>query len=228
MIMKLRLLGLLSTAALFTPAAQALDLTVDAAGLVNGFMNVFELPANGGGYVFGTSWGVADLSASFSGDTVTFGPNSVGDPSSFWYTPSGGPGATGNKITEANLYGEYNDVLAGQTLNFSGTVLSNTLDGAHTAIAFIRDFAPDFSSNVSVTVPLTSGDFFLTLALIDSPGRHVQYGIAMTGPNVWITDAAAVGTLVVGPIAAIPEPSSFALLGGAAIGLCVVGLRRRQ
>ena len=28
-------------------------------------MNVFELPANGGGFVFGSAWGIADLVASF-------------------------------------------------------------------------------------------------------------------------------------------------------------------
>jgi hypothetical protein len=227
MISKFRLVGLLSAAALFTPAAQALDVTVSAAGLANGFMNVFELPSNGGGYVFGSSWGVADLAASFSGDTVTFGVNSVNDPSSFWYTPSGGPGAAGNKTMEANLYGQYDDVLAGQTLIFSGTVVSNTLDGAHAAFIFIRDFAPDFSSNVSSVIPLTPGDFSLSLALLDEPGRHVQYGITVTGPNVWITEAPAAGAVVVGP-AAIPEPSSYALLGGAAIGLLTVGLRRRR
>ena len=229
MIMKLRLVGLLSAAVLATSSVQALDVTVGSAGLTNGYMNVFELPSNGGAYVFGQPWAIADLAASFSGDVVTFGVNSIGDPNPFWYTPAGGPGAAGNKNMEANLYGEFNDVLAGQTLTFTGTVLSNTFSSGHTAIAFIRDFAPDFGSNVSTTVVLTPGDFSLTLALTNEPGRHVQYGITVTGPTVWITDAAAAGTVVVGPtVAAIPEPASFALLGSAVIGLCTVGLRRRR
>src|SRR5437879_5362770 len=62
-----------------------------------GFMNVFETPQHGGGYVYGSGWGTADLSATFSGSVLTLSPNTIGDPNSFWYSPSGGPGAVGNK-----------------------------------------------------------------------------------------------------------------------------------
>ena len=65
-----------------------------------GYMNVFELPINGGGFVFGSGWGTADLCANFSGSTLTLAPNSVNDASSFWYTPSGGPGSTSNSTGE--------------------------------------------------------------------------------------------------------------------------------
>ena len=39
----------------------------------------------------------------------------------------------------------------GQTLTFKGNVLSNSLVSPYTSVAFIKDFAPDYSSNVSVT-----------------------------------------------------------------------------
>src|SRR3954470_16086208 len=78
-----------------------------------GFMNVFEIPSNGGGYVFGSTWGTADLTATFSKSVLTLGPNSVNDANPFWYTPAGGPGATGNKTMDANLYQEQTDTLMG-------------------------------------------------------------------------------------------------------------------
>lgn len=190
-----------------------------------GFMNVFELPSNGGGFVFGSGWGTADLTAVFSGPVLTLGPNTVNDPNPFWYTPQGQPGATGNKIMDANMYIEPAGSLPGQTVTFSGTVLSNTLVGQTDAngngwssVAFIKDFAPDYSSFNTVTVPLTPGPFSISLATVNDPARHVQYGFETIGPNVWHTDVGQYGNIRV-----IPEPGSLLLLGFA--GLMVT--RRR-
>src|SRR5256885_3726515 len=129
-----------------------------------GYMNVFETPQHGGGFVFGSGWGTADLSANFSGSLLTLSPNTVNDVSSFWYTPSGGPGAVGNKTMDANMYVESTGLYTGQTLNFTGIVLNNSLVGhvnqignGWTSVAFIKDFAPDYSSSVSVTAPLVNG-----------------------------------------------------------------------
>src|SRR6185369_4870259 len=44
---------------------------VDPSKPWGGFMNVFSLPADGGGYQFGSGWGGADLRAVFSGDLLT-------------------------------------------------------------------------------------------------------------------------------------------------------------
>ena len=72
--------------------------TVDPAAITNGYMNVFNLPADGGGYQFGSGWGIADLTASYSGSIVTLGPNTIGDPNGYWYIGGGMPGSPGNKI----------------------------------------------------------------------------------------------------------------------------------
>jgi len=86
-----------------------------------------------------------------------------------------------------------------------GTVTSNTLTSAHVARAFIRDFAPDFSSAVDAFITLpASGDFTVSLNTINDPARHVQYGFQMTGVNVWITDVAPYGTVVIDPLSPTP------------------------
>jgi hypothetical protein len=212
--------------ALFGAAVRAdaqVTVTVDPGATWLGFMNVFELPSNGGGFVFGSGWGTADLVATFSGPVLKLSPNTIGDPNPFWYTPSGMPGAMGNKTMEANMYIEETGPLSGQTVTFKGIVQSNSLTSAHSSVAFIKDFAPDYSSNVTVTVPLSPGPFSLSLATNPGAGRHVQYGFATTGPNVWVTDVAPYGFV---EIIGIPEPASVALLLLGTIG--VAGISRRR
>jgi hypothetical protein len=193
-------------------------------------MNVSETPQNGGAYVFGSSWGTSDLTATFSGPVLTLGPNSVNDPSNFWYTPAGGPGSVGNKIMDANMYVETTGVYTGQTLTFAGSVLSNTLVGSvnqqgngWTSVAFIKDFAPDYSSSVTVTAPLTPVAFSVSLATINNPARHIQYGFETIGPDVWVTDRGPIGGI---QVTAVPEPAIMTLAGLA--GLCFTAIRRRR
>ena len=194
-----------------------------------GFMNVFNLPSAGGAYQFGSVWGTADLVATFSGPTLTLQPNSINDPNSYWYTPSGGPGSTGNKLMDANMYVETTGLYTGQTLTFTGDVLANTLTDSvdpngngWTGVAFIKDFAPDFSSSISVTAPLVDGVFSISLATIADPTRQIQYGFETIGPDVWITDVGPYGNI---QITAVPEPSTLALLG---LALGITALLRRQ
>ncbi len=202
-----------------------------------GFMNVFDIPQNSGGgpyppnlgpYQFGSSWGIPDLCATWAGPTLTLSPNTIGDPNPYWYNPSGGPGAIGNKIMDANIYVETTGVYPGQTLTFQGTVLANTLVGktdplgnGWTSVAFIKDFAPDYSSFNVQTVPLVVGSFSVSLATVADPARHVQWGFETLGPDVWITDVGQYGSIQV-----IPEPSTLALLGLGLVGGLI--WRRRQ
>ena len=227
-----RVVCLLTCATVFTLATANADVsvTINPGASWVGFMNVFETPQNGGAYVFGSGWGTADLTAVFSGTTLTLGPNTVGDPNPFWYTPSGGPGAVGNKTMDANMYVEIGS-LPGQTLTFSGNVLANTLIGqvnqignGWTAVAFVKDFASDYSSFVSSTVTLPTGAFNVSLATINDPSRHVQYGFEVIGPDVWATDVGPYGNIQIAPI---PEPSTIALALTGLLGFVTV-LRKRR
>ena len=195
---------------------------VDSGANWQGFMNVFELPSNGGGFVFGSTWATVDLTANFSGSTLTLRPNTIGDPNPFWYTPSGGPGATGNKIMDASFYIEQTGPFAGKTITFTGNVLANTLVSPYTSVAFIKDFASDFSSVVTTTAPLVNGVFSINLTTINDPARHVQYGFETVGPNVWITDVAPKGFVQIAPV---PEPSTTAFIIG---GVAFLGLMVRR
>lgn len=189
-----------------------------------GFMNVFEL--DGSTFVFGSGWGVPDLTSSFDdgASTLTMGPNTVNDPDPFWYQGGGGPGAPGNKVMEANLFQQLSDgSLSGETVVFSGNLLSNSFTDAHVLSVFIRDFAADFSSVNETLVEIDStGAFSISLDTIDDgTARNVQWGIQVKGVNVWSTDVAPFGEAV---FATVPAPGALALLG---LGGLVAGRRRR-
>ncbi len=181
------------------PAFQAnADLTVGVDPSLNwlGYMNVTDLPENGGLYRFGSAWGTADLVAIFSGTDLTLKPTPIPTSDDYWYQGGfGGPGVPGNKFMEANMYIENSDVLVGEVLTFEGSVASNSLASGYNAIVFIKDFAPDYSSSNIITAPLSAGSFSITLATDPTPGRHVQYGFAMSGANVWPTDVDLFGNV---------------------------------
>ena len=187
-----------------TAVTQPTTVTVDPAEQWLGYMNVSELPANGGGYLTGGTWNVADLRSSFSGSTLTLGPNTINDPAPYWYIGGGAPGRPGNKIMSANMYVEKTGDLSGKTVTFTGTVSANTLTSAHRSVAFIKDFAADYSSFTATTAPLVNGTFSISHVTAPGSGRHVQYGFETTGVNVWPTDAAPFGSVSISPFVATP------------------------
>lgn len=205
-VLKSVVLALLAVCVLGAGVANAdATYTVDAGVITNGYMNVFDL---GNVFQWGSGWGIADLTATWSGNDVTLGPNCIGDPNPYWYLPSGGPGAVGQKIMEAVLYAEPAGSLPGQNVTFQGFVLSNTLTSAHVATAFVKDYAPDFSSfNASIITLPASGAFSVTLATVNDPARHVQWGFQVRGVCVWVTDLAPYGNVVVGPASVVPTTS---------------------
>ncbi|CAI8226727.1 MAG: Uncharacterised protein [Flavobacteriaceae bacterium] len=189
---------LLSTA--FMTNAQN-TVVADASAEYLGYANVFETIANGGAFVFGSGWGVADLKTvvDAGAGTVTLQPNfntygdNPGDP--FWIDPDTG---LGNKQFEGNTFVENNTNLIGSELTFTGGVASYTLDPAYVAIAFIKVFNADFSVLKLETAPLVAGqDFSITYTNVEPEDTTVQYGYQILGLNANPADEAALGSIVI-------------------------------
>jgi hypothetical protein len=202
--------------------AAAGALYVDSTKTWVGYMNVYNKPQDGGAFLWGSGWGTADLCAVFDGFGLNLSPNTIGDPNAYWYTPSGAPGCVGNKTMDASMYIELGS-LPGRNLTFSGNVLSNSLTQASntnaigngwTSVAFIKDFAPDYSSLNQVTVPLAPGAFSVNLYTVNDPARHVQYGFETIGPDVWATDVAAFGKILIANAAVLSPALAPSLSGG--------------
>lgn len=176
-------------------------IVADAGAEYLGYANVFETIANGGAFVFGQGWGVADLKSVVDpgAGSVTIKPNfntyadNPGDP--FWIDPATG---LGNKQFEGNTYLENNTNLIGSELTFTGGVASNTLDPSYVAIAFIKVFNADFSVLKFETTPLVAGqDFSVTYTNVEPEDTTIQYGYQVVGLNANPENEAALGSIVI-------------------------------
>lgn len=189
-----------------------------------GYLNVFD---TNGAYTFGSGWATADLRATVSGDTLTLSPNTIADPDPFWYVTTNSP-SIGNRLLEANYYVETPGFWPDQTVTFTGTVTGDTLlstlnntnpnGQGWTAVAFIKDFASDYSSFDIQTAPLNNGTFTVTHTTGPDTLRHLQYGFMVYGPNVWPTDPvlASYGNI---KIALLTGPSITPVLSGGNLNL---------
>lgn len=181
---------------------QVQRVSVDGSSTWLGFMNVLDLPGDGGAYLFGQPWATADLRAVFDAPLLlTLTPNTSIDRDSpndpYWWKA---PGNNPNKNLGAVMYVE-DDSLAGSTVYFSGFTVSNSLVAPYTCIAFIRDFVPDYSTFTEVTTPLVSGSIF-SLIKSTTPGNHIQYGFHTTGPNARLATAPSLGRVQVSSLGA--------------------------
>jgi hypothetical protein len=169
---------------------------VDANAAFVGYANVFDLPADGGAYVFGDVWGVPDLKTVIDAGagTITLQPNfSAWDPADpFWVV-----GGEGNKTFEGNTYVE-DSSLTGEELTFIGGTVSNTIDAGYEVVAFIKVFNADFSVLKIETASLVAGEnFSITYTDVEPADAVVQYGFQVTGPNADPADEAMLGSVVV-------------------------------
>jgi len=192
---------------------------VDASASFTGFANVFETPANGGGFVFGSPWGVADIKSVIdtTENTVTLFPNfntyadNPDDP--FWVDQTTG---LGNKTFEGNTFVE-DTSLVGKVITFEGEVESYTLSPDYETRVYIKVFNSDFSELKEVSEPLTeAGPFSITFDNPEAQDAVVQYGFSVTGLNANPADEAALGNVVIlgkggGPVTdpqvAAPDPT---------------------
>ncbi len=84
----------------------------------------------------------------------------------------------------------------GDTVIFSGQLLTNTLSGpdATSIVAFIKDFDSTWGYHGMATTylwPLTNGEVFSVQKTIEGGGSHIQYGFEWVGPPARTNPAAA-------------------------------------
>ena len=90
---------------------------------------------------------------------------------------------SGGKWMEANFYVDMPTALAGQTVTFTGTCLSNTLVGPYSAAgAVIKEFGPGHAWIGMTTAALVDGSEF-TVTRDIAPGHITQYGVILWGPD---------------------------------------------
>ena len=186
-----------------------------------GYMHVYQ--PDGTTLVSEESWYAPDLKAGFADGELILQACPINNPATpNWYVSAGGPGIAGTKSMEATYYVEKGSELSGQNVTFSGTVLNNTLVSPHHSVAFIKDFALDYSSANTATVPLVNGAFTVSLATLPGAGRHVQYGFKTFGPNVWPTDVGSKGAVRILNIPSAVTPTipngNFEISGGTGWG----------
>jgi hypothetical protein len=180
---------------------------VSASAEWKGFMNVFNL---GGGYEFGSEWGIADLKTVLDTDanTVTLQPNfntyadNPGD--AYWIDPATGEGA---KVMEASTFIEPGASFNGEDLTFSGAVVSNTMDESYEVRYFIKALDPnnnfsDALGGAGIMDMPESGMFTVTISGDQlAAGLLIQCGFSVTGRNANPANEAALGSVVISDMA---------------------------
>jgi beta-glucanase (GH16 family) len=175
------------------------------------YMNVYETPANGGGYLFGSSWALQDAKATLdlnvgAAGSLTLQPNfnthlnSSSDP--YWVNQSTG---LGNKELEASTFVEPGSTYLGSDFTFTGNVVSYTLDSTqYEAKVFVKALDPangysDVLNNSKVFDIPPSGSFSITVDSASlASGLLIQYGFSIRGINANPVNEVALGSIVIG------------------------------
>jgi beta-glucanase (GH16 family) len=181
----------------------------DASNTWVSYMNVFETPANGGGYAFGSSWGLADAKSTLDLNAGTTGSltlqpnfNTYNASDAYWVNQTT---SEGNKEMEASTFVEPGSTYLESDFTFTGNVVSYTLDSSlYTAKVFVKALDPsngysDVLNNTKVFDIPPSGNFSITVDSADLPaGLLLQYGFVIRGINANPVDEAALGSIVIG------------------------------
>lgn len=195
-------------------------ISADAGDAWIAYMNVFDLPADGGAYQFGSSWAVdqAKTTLDATANTITLQPNfntyqeNPGD--AFWINQTT---MEGNKQMEALTFVEPGSTFNDVDLTFTGSVSSFTLDTTqYTAQYFIKALDPnagfaDALGGAYIFDLPTSGVFSVSVTAAELPaGLIIQYGFVITGRNANPADEIALGSVVIAAAdASITEANPF-------------------
>ncbi|WP_430404156.1 T9SS type A sorting domain-containing protein [Fluviicola sp.] len=172
-----------------------------------GYVNVFETPANGNAYLWGSPWAIADLQTTINtgANTMTLQPNFnlyAADPTdAYWVDQTTQLGA---KYISGSTYVEPGPSFNGSALTFEGDVLSNNLDLTKYEAKFYIN-ALDSTNGYANTLPgktfniPASGHFSVSATAGELPvGLIIQYGFTIYGRNANPVDATALGSIVIG------------------------------
>jgi len=180
------------------------------------YLNLYRATSEGGGLEYRTTVLPSEINAGFQGDNLFVGAmrsHPLDRPLSdtHWWFPDG----VGKKQMQSFFYVE-NDHLAGKTVVFSGTCVSNTFSPSlgFKAEAVVFDYTDDYSGRDAASAPLSPGGNF-SVSLRTQPGHHVQYGIWILGPNMHPDQVQKAGRVWVATrlgarILPEPSPSHFA------------------
>jgi hypothetical protein len=180
-----------------------------------GYMNWFSLPANGYVYQSGQAWGTGALTAFFQGSNLYLLPNTnVWETTDTYWVQA--DGVTPNEMMDASFYVQ-NDALAGSSVVFSGTCVSNTLTTqpephtgvSYTNTAFIKVFNSGYAVVASATASLTTGQpFSVSLNTSVAGAAHVQYGFETIGPDANPATYTSLGDIVVAAVQPVGAPAA--------------------
>lgn len=183
--------------------AAVIQVTIDESEMVNGSANCFDLSDV---YQWSSPWGIPDLRVDYaeSGTALTMGPCFVNDTNAYWFID----GVPQKKMETFNHKEITDGSWAGDTVEFSVVVTSNTLTAAHECFAYIRDFDSGYGAFIESAKQLTTnGTYTVTLPLSSDVSHPIQYGVRMYGVNVWETNLAAYGLIYIEAVAGdIPPP----------------------
>ncbi len=203
--------------------------TINSSEMTSGWMLVLEQSNNT--TVSSSPWALTNLTANFTApDSLTFSPATT--TNGLWYNPEGGGiGSIGNKTMSAWIYGQSTG-LSG-TLEFEGIVnalslATNSAGRPYTITAFIRELGGGGPTTPSYLPLSGTGEFAMSLPLSGETNRTVQWGLIMQGPNIWPEDTQQLANAGSVTIQAIPEPSTYALIGLAAVGGFIARRFRRR
>lgn len=183
-----------------------------------GYMNVFNLPADGGAYQFGSAWGLGALIQYYTPATAPYTTVTLLANTNVWETTDTywvkADGISPNKNMDASYYVQ-NDALEGQKLIFSGYCISNTFSTPYASTIFIKEFDVNYNVINSAVTTAVSGQPF-SINLQTGGGSHIQYGFETLGPDANPTNVYNLGTAIYQVQYPAIEPSAMSGLAAVA------------